>query len=585
MKETISVKPFNRITENLDIVKVISEYLNLKKAGKNFKALCPFHEEKTPSFVVNPEKQIFHCFGCGIGGDAIKFLMSIENISFPQALALASEKAGIPLKNDGYSHRDTEEENSIYAANEFASGAYQSFLFSEQGRAALEYLIERNLKETDIKHFKLGMAPSGTAFLAGKVADAGLPAADFVKAGLLKENGKSDIFRNRIMFPIFDQRGRISGFGGRGLEERQMPKYLNTGENRIFSKGKILYGMNWARDAIKEKGFVLLVEGYFDVIKLHVNGVINAVAPMGTSLTGSQINLLKRFTDNMLLLFDSDQAGMKATLRNLEIVLGKGFGAKVCQLPPGFDPDKFVDDYGISPFIGLVNKSRDFLDFVYDIYSKQHGISTPRGKSSVAREVMRYLSLLPDDIERSEYRKALAEKLGVREEALSAYAADSPREYGEKKPVRPESRNLPRDSAESLLLGILLSDSRCWKDFLAWEGEVTPRMDVIARVSRDLLSRNMDLTPANLMAGVSEMDEAAGMKDWIAELAFKEEACPVEERKNLIFQDCLRKIHRICLCEKLENIKKEMNAKKGNGLQYNRELETLQTLLSELKKE
>ncbi|HNS32625.1 MAG TPA: DNA primase [bacterium] len=585
MKETISVNSISKITENLDIVKVVSDYLNLKKAGKNFKALCPFHEEKTPSFVVNPEKQIFHCFGCGVGGDAIKFLMSIENINFPQAVALAAEKAGVRVALGRYSPRDSEEAERIYRANEFASAAYQSILFSDDGKTALEYLLERNLKEADIKSFSIGLAPGRMDELAKRAREAKLDMGDFVKAGLVKDGGKTDVFRNRIIFPIFDSKGKIAGFGGRALDEKQMPKYLNTGENPVFNKGKILYGMNWASGSIKEKGFALLVEGYFDVIKLHMNGVKNAIAPMGTSLTGAQLGFLKRFTDNVLLLFDSDQAGIKASLRNLEVVLNKGFETKLCLLPAGFDPDKFIDDYGINPFIGVINKSRNFLEFSLDIYSQQYGTDTPKGKSSVAREVMKYIELLPDEIEKSEYRKILAGKLDIKEETLSQYSDSGRKEERQDVQNDVDSKVRSRDSAESLLVEIMLSDQQCWKQLLDWKGEVTPRINLIAKVSKELLSKNVQLTPSNLITGITGLDAPGNMNGWVSELALRDTSSIEEERKQLIFQDCLKKIHKLCICEQLDCVKKEMNAKKGNGLQYGDELEAVQRLLFELKKE
>lgn len=585
MKDSISVNSLNKITENLDIVKVVSEYLNLKKTGKNFKALCPFHEEKTPSFVVNPEKQIFHCFGCGIGGDAIKFLMSIENIPFPQAVALAAEKTGISIDLGRYARKDTEEYDRIYRANEFALKEYQSMLFSEKGKIPLDYLFERNLGEADIRHFSIGFAPNASGYLVDRIKKEKLDIDNFISAGLVKSGGESDVFRNRVLFPIFDVKGRPAGFGGRALDDKYLPKYLNTGENLVFNKGKLLYGINWATEAIKGKGFALLVEGYFDVIKLHINGIKNVVAPMGTSLTGLQLNFLKRFTDNILLLFDSDQAGIRASLRNLETVLAKGFETKVCLLPAGFDPDKFLDDYGINPFVEFMNKSAGFMDFVFDVFSGQYGLDTPRGKSSVAREVMRYIEILPDEIEKSEYRKKLAGRLDVKEEGLSRYIVGEREERTGREEKQADCRLTSRNSAESFLVQILLADKNYWEKLFAWEGEVTPRINLIAKISKELLSKNIEVTPSNLITGIGNMDTEEDISGWLADLALKDSGCLPDETRQVIFDDCLKKLHKICLCEKLDAIKREINTKQDNGLLYAKNLETLQTLLFELKKE
>jgi len=585
MKESISVNSLNKITENLDIVKVISEYINLKKAGKNFKALCPFHEEKTPSFIVNPEKQIFHCFGCGAGGDVIKFLMSIEHIAFPDAVALASEKAGLPIPVSRYIAKDSEEIEKIYRANEFALKVYQSVLFSDSGKSALEYLYDRNLKEPDVKNFHIGLAPNAPDYLVKTIKESNLKMEDFIRAGLVKEDGITDVFKSRLIFPIFNYRGKISGFGGRALDEKQLPKYLNTAENPAFNKGKLLYGLNWASNSIKEKNFAILVEGYFDVIKLHINGVKNVVAPMGTSLTGMQLNFLRRFTDKILLLFDSDQAGINACMRNLEIVLNKGYDTRVCILPADFDPDRFIDDHGIAPLIALINRAQNFLDFSFDIYCQQYDVNTPRGKSSVAREVMKYIELIPDEIEKAEYRKILASKLAITQEMLSRYIAATKKDETEKQPKENANKNSYRNSAENMLVEILLSDQQCWKHLLEWEGEITPRINVIIQVSREILSKNLHLTPTNLMREISTTDTNEELNRWISELAMKDISHLAQEKRELIFQDCLKKIHKICICEKLDDIKKQMTTKKNNGLQYHQELETLQTLLFELKKE
>jgi len=576
VKEFISSSQLDNITAKLDIAEVISEYVSLKKSGKNFKALCPFHEEKTPSFIVNREKQIFHCFGCGIGGNVIKFLMLVENLPFPQAAAMAAGKAGIKIDLSGYRPADEEKRERLVGANEFAARCYREALLSQQGKRAAEYLSGRNITDSEINRFGIGFAPNSRDFLLKKTVENKLDRDDFVRAGLVNTEG-ADSFRNRVMFPIFDFQGKIAGFGGRALDDEHLPKYLNTGENAVFSKGRLLYGLNWAKSAVKEKNFVLIVEGYFDVLRMHMNGIENCVAPMGTSLTDIHLRLLRRFTEKILLVFDSDEAGIKASLRNLENVLRKGFETKICLLPAGFDPDKFVDEYGMDAFKKVMGKSVDFLDFVLAVESRRNDVNTPKGKSSIAREAMKLISLIPDGIEKSEYIRILSRKIDLKESLIESYMPDT-RETADVPETEKKSFS-PNAHAENLLLEILLSGNDYWEPFLEWEGYLSQRMEIVSQTSKELLKNNIEITPANL---ISNVDEDTGR--WISWTSLKENF-PDVEKKQQIFQDCLRKIHKSCICRQVDDIKKRISEKKDTGVPYNEEVEKIQDLLIELKKE
>jgi DNA primase len=578
-KDSSLSSQLDTIIDKLDIVEVISEYITLKKSGKNFKGLCPFHEEKTPSFVVNPEKQIFHCFGCGIGGNVIKFIMAIENISFTEAVITAARKAGVKIDISGYKPVDEEKRTELIKANEFAAKCYREALLSSIGKRAMDYLFERNLTEKEISRFSLGFAPNQKDFLSKKISENKLDREDFISAGLLNENGV-DIFRNRIMFPIFDLQGNIAGFGGRGLDETSIPKYLNTGENVVFNKSRLLYGLNWAKNSIKEKKFVLLVEGYFDVLKLHSNGIENCAAPMGTSLTDSHLYLLKRFTDKILLVFDSDEAGIQASLRNLDSVLSRGFETKICLLPVNFDPDRFVDEYGIETFKKMMHQSKGFLEFVLNVASQKNDISTPKGKSAVAREILRLISVIPDEIEKTEHIKILAGKLDLKEDVLTAYLQDttvSEKDNREKTEVK---KNTPSESAENMLIEILLSENSFWNQLAEWKGLLTERMELVATTSKELLANNVNITPANL---ISNVDTETG--NWISGVSVKTTSTLLQDRKQKIFQDCLKKIHKSCIYRQVEEMKRKIADKKDNGISYNEELVKIQDLLFELKKE
>ncbi|MCS7180676.1 MAG: DNA primase, partial [bacterium] len=365
------------------------------------------------------DKQVFHCFGCGIGGNAIKFLMNIEKISFYEALKLLSKKVGIEIpKKEKF--KENELKKKILKANDYAVNLYKRTLFSSQGKRALEYLYQRNIDDLQINKFALGFAPSNN-FLISKIEEENLNKEDFILASLLNENGTEDTFKNRIVFPIYNIKNEIIGFGGRTIDEEVMPKYLNIRENPIFNKSACLYGINWGKEIIKSRGFVILVEGYFDVLKMHINGIENTIAPMGTAITEFHLNLLKRLTDKILLLFDGDDPGIRACLRNLDTILKNGFEIKICMLPAGFDPDKFIDEYGAKSLISFIEKAQDFVDFSIYINSQIYDLKNPKEKSIVIKETLKLISKVPDEIERYEFLKKLSEKMEVKIEILENY--------------------------------------------------------------------------------------------------------------------------------------------------------------------
>jgi DNA primase len=290
------------------------------------------------------------------------------------------------------------------------------------------------------------------------------------------------------------------------------------------------------------------------------------------------LRFLKRFTEKILLVFDSDEAGIKASLRNLESVVSKGFETKISMLPAGFDPDNFIDEYGIDAFRKMMEKSVDFLDFILSIESQRHDINTPKGKSSIAREIMRIISAIPDQIEKTEYIKILARKIGLKESVIESYIPDT--EQKNAYSTKPENKiSSPDIHAENLLLEILLSGGDYWTPFLAWDGYLSRRMEIVAQTSKELLRNNIDITPANL---ISNVDEETGR--WISGMSLKENDGK-DDRKQQIFQDCLKKIHKFCISRQVDEIKKKINEKKDTGISYNDEVEKIQGLLFELKKE
>jgi len=411
----------------VNIVSVVSEYVALKKRGRNHVARCPFHNEKTPSFNVSEDKQIFMCFGCGLGGDVFKFIMQIEHLSFPEAVRFIAERHGIALPaadkpaapQDGI---DTEVLRQ--AMRDAAALFHQALVVSEDGRTALEYLLGRGVTRQTIERFQLGYSPGEGDGLIRRFQKKGYSIQALESCGLAKrsEDGSRhyDTFRGRIMFPISDVRGRVIAFGGRAMGDKQ-PKYLNSPETRLYNKSHHLYGLSVSREGIKKSDFAILVEGYMDFIIPFQYGVENLVASLGTSLTAQQVRLLGRYTREVVVSYDPDSAGQSATQRSLDLFLEEDFRVKVLELPDGQDPDVFVRNVGCDGYRDRLRTSVPYLDFVLEkAIRAQGGLESPRGKVQVMNAVLPYLAKLPNAIERSEYVFRFARRLGIEDQQLLA---------------------------------------------------------------------------------------------------------------------------------------------------------------------
>ena len=452
-----------QIKDRLDIVEFIRQYVpNLKRAGKTYKACCPFHHEKTPSFTCSSEKGLFYCFGCQAGGDIFEFLMRIENIPFTEAAEKLAQLAGVEYKPKRESFSAEEQRRAgAHKALGFAKSFYHKNLLSAQGTNARAYVKERNLtKETCVK-FELGLAFNDATALARAAQAAGYSEADLKEAGLCLRTdfGLRDYFRNRLMFPIINQRGDTVGFGGRILGASE-PKYLNSPETVLFTKSHVLYGLNFAGPAIRKQGRAVLLEGYMDVIGCHQAGIDYTVAPLGTSLTEEHARLLKRYTENVVLLFDPDNAGIKAALRGSVVLIGLGLFVKIATLPDGLDPDEYVAKYGKESFEQILDKAEDMI--VFHTAQQLAQYKTPlsaQDKTHVVTELAEVIAQQPDAIVRREWAKYVAEHVGVDESLVLARAH---RPYG-KKPFAaqtqtppPEGTSSPANTAEEELLAWLL---------------------------------------------------------------------------------------------------------------------------------
>jgi DNA primase len=401
-----------------DIVKIVGDYVKLRKAGANFMGLCPFHQEKTPSFAVHPTKQIFHCFGCGVGGDVFKFVMMMDNLSFPEALRRVAEKVGITIRErEGGEASDVRarERSALYKLHEAAANFYAAQLgATAEGRAARGYLADRGLSDETVAQFRLGYAPANGQALASHLSSLGLSSEAVEKSGLVLRDAEGkrrfDRFRRRIIFPIANESGKVVAFGGRALGDDQ-PKYLNSPETPIYTKGRVLYHLDRAGSAVRKLDYAILVEGYMDCIAVASSGIENVVATCGTSLTEGQIRLLGRHTRRVVVNYDPDSAGMAATQRSLDLLLEGGFEAKVLALSGGLDPDSFVRKQGAAAYREKLAAAPTYLDYLTERAAAENDLSRPEGKVAAANAVLPYLARVPNAMLRAELGNRLAERL------------------------------------------------------------------------------------------------------------------------------------------------------------------------------
>ncbi len=402
-----------------DVVDIVSDFVRMKKRGSNFIGLCPFHNEKTPSFNVNPKMQIFKCFGCGVGGDVFQFLMRIENTSFPEAVRALADRANVHIPEEDAPDKNDPTE-AVYHALRFAARFFYDRLTQyKEGATALAYLTEsRSTTPASIKKFGLGYAPDGWSTLADDAAKAGITTESLEKAGLVLNrkdgSGIYDRYRNRVIFPILSKVGRVVGFGGRILDPADKPKYINSPETIVYHKSRELYGLYQAKQAIRKKAEVIMVEGYTDVISLSQAGIENVVASSGTALTVEQIRSLKQYCDLIVLVYDADSAGANATIRGIDLILENGLAAYVVQLPDGEDPDTYVTKVGSQEFERFLRDERDdFVAFKYRVAVDDADLNTPEAEAAGYRSVLESISRIPDTLVRERYIRRASDIMGL----------------------------------------------------------------------------------------------------------------------------------------------------------------------------
>ena len=422
----ISENKIEEIRSSASIVDIISEYVQLRKRGKNFIGLCPFHSEKTPSFTVSEEKQIFHCFGCHTGGNVFKFLMEYKKISFIESVQELAEQQGIEIEYDQAAYTEQQSEQEIlYDINTEAARYYlNNLLNDDEGEVARKYLEERNIKVQTMRTFGLGYSLRGWENLLNFLKGKGFDIEKCIHLGLIGRTSDGrlhDKLPGRLIFPIFSPNGRVVAFAGRVLDPNEKGgKYINSPESLIYIKGRTLYGLSLAKDEIRRLDKVILVEGYMDLISLYQNGIRNVVAVSGTALTDEQAQLLSRYTKNVVLLFDADTAGIKASMRSIEILLKKDMEVKIVSLPSGEDPDSYVNKFGKEDFEELVKKAENFLEYQTQYFESQKMFEDPATAADAIRELVKPVALVGDELKRNLLIRNISKKFNLREKLLES---------------------------------------------------------------------------------------------------------------------------------------------------------------------
>ena len=501
-----------------DIVDVISAYVKLQKKGSSYFGLCPFHNEKSPSFSVSRQKQMYYCFGCGAGGNVFTFLMEYENYSFVEALRYLADRAGVDLPEQEYSEaerRRADEKAVLLEIHKRAAQFYYVQLKSSQGEQAMAYLRGRQLGDDTIKAFGLGYSSKFSNTLYQFLKSKGYADDMLAKSGLItmdEKHGPHDKFWNRVMFPIMDANNRVIGFGGRVMGDAK-PKYLNSPETLIFDKSRNLYGLNRARTT--RKSYFLLCEGYMDVISLHQAGFTNAVASLGTALTAGHASLIRRYVQEVYLTYDSDDAGTRAALRALPILKDAGITAKIIRMEPYKDPDEFIKNLGVEAFEERIEKARNGFMFSLEILEKDYDLKSPEGKTGFLNEAARRLGRFEEEIERNNYIEAVAEKYHTGYEELRRLVGKMAVREGLAKPVqRPKTAGAKEKEdgirkSQKILLTWLVSDERIFgqiKDYISPEDF----SDGIYRKAAGLLFQQYhdgEINPARIMNYFTDEEE------------------------------------------------------------------------------
>ena len=578
MKISIPDHIIDEIRDRTDIVTVISDHVVLKKVGKNFKGLCPFHSEKTPSFSVSPDKRIYHCFGCGVGGNVFKFLMEIQSISFPEVLKVLAERAGIPLPRNSSDHSTDpghKERESLRKLNEAATRYFQSLLKNpEGGLSARNYLTSRHFDAETLERYRVGWAaPTWKGLLTHVQQKSSVTQEQLLKSGLIikKEDSSTvyDRFRGRVIFPIKDLHSNIIGFGGRSINEEDQPKYLNSPETLLYQKSETLFGMDQAKQAIRKENQVILVEGYFDQMRAVQHGVEYVVATCGTALTAKQASMLRNHAETAILIFDSDSAGRSAAEKGFDILLEHGMNVKIVVLPDGQDPDSFIQEQGAESFLEKIRNAKPFMESYIDALVRESPGQTPADKVKMANQILPLLTKIKNTVERSAWLEKFTSKTNIDDrnflkELSKALTQNQPRM------AETKSELAPLLNLEKHLVHLILSDKETAQMVLLEvdpEDFSDPILKNIAQTCRQKIDNDEDLRIDQLL-GQTEDPETRNV---LSRLGLDSVEFESPERT---MKDCIGKFKNIHLKSKIKDLKlQRLDAAKAGQVERSQELQ------------
>ena len=546
----------DRIRDSADIVDVVSHHVDLKKRGKNFFGLCPFHNEKTPSFSVAPDKGIYHCFGCGNGGNAVNFIMEIEKISFVETIEQLGNQLGIEVNFSGDGN-SKEFFGNLYEIHEVASKLYSDLLFSNQGQKAKEYLLNRGLNEESLKLFKVGFAPANSSFLFNSIKDKNYDKEILEKSGLFGFSNSQfyDRFRSRIMFPISNIKGKVIAFGGRVFGKEDPAKYMNSPETPLYKKSEVFYGLNLTRDAILKKESAVLVEGYTDLIQLFQAGIKNVIAVSGTAFNNRHVDAIRRFTSKVYLSYDGDQAGINAAKKAGFSLLKGGLDPKIIIIPKGLDPDDWVKKEGASVFISEgIEKAYSLLNF----YLKTSNFSkkSPSDQSKLIKEILTETLEIQDPIIKQDIVKSLAQVAGVEENQILQMLTQqirvkrlTPKINIEKS--KPLLFNTVQAKAELGIIKVLISNNAKARILIKEDLDINQIQNDILKKIIEILMNTQDVNPAEIIEHFDSLED----REIISKTLIDEDntSSPIE-----MAEDCLNTISNVSTRKKIKQMRIEI---------------------------
>ena len=571
----------DKVKQQADVVRVVGEYVQLKKGGQNFRGLCPFHSEKTPSFNVHPVRQIYHCFGCGKGGDVFNFVMEMERCEFPEAVRIVAEKCGIPVpskrERTPEEKRESQQRSLLVEMHREAQAFFVKQLEGTlEGKAARAYLEDRGLDKEVLVRFGIGYAPSGGDLLLRHLKPR-YPEPLLAASGLVSRDAGGrlfDRFRRRIMFPIANESGKIVAFGGRALGDEQ-PKYLNSPESHIYSKSNVLYHLDRAREALRQQDFAVLVEGYMDAIAAARAGAGNVVASCGTSLAEPQVKLLSRFTRRIVVNYDPDTAGQAATERSLAILLEHGFEVRVLALPGKADPDKFIREQGAEAYLKLLKESPAYVDYLVG-RARQMDLSTGEGKLRAVNYLLPYVQKIPNRLLRSEWATRISQQLRVEEPVLREALRKAASERRSEVQTRPELAGRPGRPAERRLIR-MLAEAEGFRVQLAQRLHDTSLYHGLEteRIFAALIVANLSGDPLDVNALAALLEERE--RRLLFEILFETQAEPSWDEA----ESCLEALDRRRVERELAELQRQIEANPA-GPEMRSLLERKQALLRKL---